>query len=196
VSSYHTGLVVPLAPLNDAPILAERAIRELVEQKLIRPTKTLDCVFGKAGGYPPGPRVSSLYEFFAGEHRYWDGKGINGVEVYSEPYINLWGSTIRSTLECPHCRCSFHSDHYLWSYLARAAGQFLQGNYEAKVDCVECHVANEARRWRTEPHLGFCFLAFEFWGWPPFSSDAWRIDIPKLISDAIGYEVAETCGRT
>jgi hypothetical protein len=38
-------------------------------------------------------------------------------------------------------------------------------------------------------------LAFEFWNWPPFIPEYWKIDIPAMVSEGLGHEVVTTLGH-
>jgi hypothetical protein len=49
--------------------------------------------------------------------------------------------------------------------------------------------------WDWMPPLGFGYLSFSFWNWPPLDAPGWRIDIPAIIGEITGHRIVSTYGH-
>jgi hypothetical protein len=76
-----------------------------------------------------------------------------------------------------------------------AGRQFCGGVARPMVLCPRCAAASAVQEWRFSNHLGFVYLAFVFWNWPPFDEPGWKVDVPALISEVVGHKVVVAFGR-
>jgi hypothetical protein len=193
MSDTYRAIVDLEATLEQAQTLAQRVVRRLSEEGLIMPSPDADATLGDGGGYRPGHRIADLY--YRPEYKWFLTLTTNGMEVYAKPYVNVWGFTINEDATCPLCHVVLPFEDQVVERFGEAASQFIAGSARPAVSCPRCSIASAAQKWKTSLHLGFAYLAFQFWNWPPFDPTDWKVDIPGLISEELGHEVVTTLGR-
>ena len=117
------------------------------------------------------------------------------MEVCAEPYVNVWGFTINEDATCPLCHVVLPFDDEIIERFGDAVSQFFAGITRPTVSCPHFPLPPPFEEWKTTLHLGFAYLAFQFWNWPSFDPTDWKVDIPGLISEELGHEVVTTLGR-
>jgi hypothetical protein len=193
MSDTYRAIVDLQATPDEAQALARRVVWRLSEEGLIMPSPAPDATLGDGGGYRPGHRIADLYH--RPEYKWFLTLTTNGMEVCAKPYVNLWGFTINEDAACPQCYVVLPFENLIIERFAEAASQFIAGNSRPAVCCPRCSASSAVQEWKTRVHLGFAYLAFQFWNWPPFDPIDWNLDIPGLISEELGHDVVTTLGR-
>jgi hypothetical protein len=196
VSDSYLALVEPTA---DAANAHERA-GLLHSERIILAETSDQCVYGGVG-HLPGPRLNESYAFSGGrpdrppELRYWDMLAVCGVEIHADKWVNMYGFTVFEWARCPSCDQTFKADSEIMNPLYDAVGDFINNAEPSMLKCPACERYCTIQSWVTQPHLGLCHLAVQFWNWPDFNADGWRISIPDIASRAIGCSLISTYGR-
>ena len=63
------------------------------------------------------------------------------------------------------------------------------------ITCPSCSTDVQSDQWMTEPDIGLCHVALEFWNWPSFESKGWGLSIPELITERTGRKLRHSWGR-
>ena len=191
VSDSYLVLLDPMATADDADERADRIRSALIAEGIML-AETSDCVLSGVG-HPPGPRLRDLYEPGHGEGYPGEGLLTCGVEFFTEKYVNSFGFVVFEWAKCPACDSMF--EYEIVEHFAQAYGTFTQSDEPPMVVCPSCSVASRAQAWTTEPPLGFCYLAVQFWNWPSFESFGWRESVPRMLWRAVGNPMLSGYGR-
>ena len=194
MSETYLALVDPTAEPSNAQGRADRILETFIARGILSGEKSTECVYG-GEGYLPGPVLNACYQ--RGEHElcYWDMLTTCGVRFIAKKWVNMFGFIVFEYSQCPGCGSRFGEDSDFMRPLGEAAGDFYNRDGPSMLLCPDCEEAYDIRNWITEPHLGLCHLAIEFWNWPDFSRENWRISIPRIASEAIGQPLITTHGR-
>jgi len=124
-----------------------------------------------------------------------------GMEVCVGFGFKGWELNEIETLTCPDCAKPQEIDNLS---LYEAIDQFHDSGVIPPMSCPLCNVSCDIRAWASKPRLTFTYLGFAFWNWPPLtgvpadefnSAGEWSLNIPKLMSDAVGNPIAFSAGR-
>ncbi len=192
MSDSYLALLDPMATADDADERAERIRHALIAEGIMLAETSPDCVLGGVG-HPPGPRLRDIYEPGHGERHPGEGLLTCGVEVCTGKYVNQFGFVVFNWAKCPACDSMFEYD--IVDRMAEAARTFLESNEPPMVACPSCSVVSRAQAWTSEPPLGFCYLAVQFWNWPSFDSFGWRESVPRMLWRAVGNPMLSGYGR-
>jgi ribosomal protein S27AE len=127
--------------------------------------------------------------------RYFKTLVTNGMEVHAGPWFNAFYFQFVQNYMCPRCSVVLAGHEVMADQFYEAAGQFYGGVARPMVFCPRCSEASAAQEWRSTNHLGFVYLAFVFWNWPPLDDAGWKVDLPALMSEVLGRKVAMAFGR-
>jgi ribosomal protein S27AE len=177
-----------------AEALGRHVIERLSAEGLVMPSLDPDAVLGGTGGFRPGYRINDLYGLSPGEDEFWT-QVTNGLEVQTGPWFNWFSGHFIQNYACPRCNVVFPQDDALADQFYDAGRQFYGGVARPMVLCPRCSAASAVQEWRFSNHLGFVYLAFVFWNWPPFDEPGWKVDVPALISEVVGHKVVVAFGR-
>jgi len=195
MSDWYEAIAVCDVQADESASVAELVVSRLAADGIIQPVMDSEAVLGGEGGYRPGRNIQSFYNLSENEGTFWS-LVTNGVEVCAGRWVNRLGFTCFDGFTCPSCSAHFPLDHdVVADPFARAIGSFLDGGDDLDVVCPSCQTSDAAPKWKTDPHFGFTNLAFQFWNWPPFDSDSWKVDIPTLITSTTQHRVILTYGR-
>lgn len=194
MSDTHLVLMDPMATLRDAESRADRVRRALIREGIMSAEPTPDCVLSGIG-HPPGPRIGEIYEPGHGEGLPGEAYLTCGVQLYSGKYVNQFGLVEFDWAQCPACDVIFEIDSPIVGRMADAVWVFLESDEPPMVACPSCAAESRAQAWTTQPALGFCYLAVEFWNWPSFHSFGWRQSVPGVVRRALGNPVISAYGR-
>jgi hypothetical protein len=165
----------------------------LIAQQIVLPSANSICVLN-GNGFPPGPRLQELYCVSKNEGRFWDLL-TNGVKLHTERYVNFFGFPVYEHSACPTCHERFANNSSLMDRIYDCVAFFVNDGRLECIYCPSCAAQIRCDHWISVPDIGFCHLAIEFWNWPPFSSDGWKISIPDLLSGVTGRNLAQSWGR-
>jgi hypothetical protein len=143
-------------------------------------------------GHPVGPRCGDHYVLGENEAGFWQIR-TSGVEVHDTLWTNLFGLTVFESAVCRSCG-AIQSDDFV-DHIVEAMGDPEEQCGPPELTCPACDAAASIHAWATTPHLGFVHFAVVFWNWPGFDSPGWRIDVPALLSEAVGRTLTWTYGR-
>jgi hypothetical protein len=179
-----------------AEALGQRVVERMFGEGLIVPFLDPDAVLGDSGGFRPGCRINALYRWSPGESKFWK-LVTNGMEVETGPWVNAFGFRFVKEYACPQCGAVFSCDDVggVPNQFYDAIAPFMNGTARPVVSCARCSAASTVQEWRSSNHLGFVYLAFVFWNWPPFDDPGWKVDVPALISEVVGHKVVVAYGR-
>lgn len=176
---------------GDARDAADRARQRLIADEIVVSTPDPTSVVGGTG-YRPGPRILELYHPSRGEARFWRAK-TNGVEIEAGRFSNVM-FPFDASPRCPKCDAQAPIERFI-----EAAGRWAERDDDgfdgAMVECARCEHAALAPDWKSSPPIVFGHLSLRFWNWPPLTASGWRIDIVKLVSEALGHRVEVCWGR-
>lgn len=184
------------AASEDAERLANLVVDRLRNLGLISGSLNSDCVLGKMG-YRPGPAVPDSYvqQMFP-ENRFWELHTC-GVEPKVGRGFNMWAlGPMCEGFTCPSCR--FHVqpfDDEMGDAVGEALNEWLEQTGSALVGCPRCKQQRSIAEWECKPPLGFGYLSFKFWNWPPLDSSEWKIDIAAIVRDCTGHTIVRTYGH-
>jgi ribosomal protein S27AE len=189
----YQAIVDTEATRETAEILGRRVVERLSGEGIISPSLDPDSVLGDKGGYRPGHRIDDLY----GGYDLRDFKALvtNGMEVRVGPWFNEFSFQFIQNYMCPRCSVVLAGHDVMADQFYEAAAQFFGGVARPMVLCPRCSDASAAQEWRFTNHLGFVYLAFVFYDWPPFDDTGWKVDLPALISEVLGHKIAIAFGR-
>ena len=171
----------PTANPSNAKMRADRILQAFIANEILSGETSADCVYN-GEGYLPGPVFNTAL-------------GICGVRLVTDKWINFWGFTVYEHSQCPECGSIFGNDSEFMEPLMDAVGDFYNLDEPSMLCCPKCQANHEVLNWITEPHLGLCHLAIEFWNWPDFEHKSWKLSIPRIASEAIGQPLITTWGR-
>jgi len=193
MSDSYQALIDWDATAQTASALADRAIGALIEQNIILADPNPDCVLG-TNGYPPGPALRGLYDL--GEHEccYWD-LATNGVEVTVGRWINMFAIPMLEWIVCPHCEAKYRLERQFGDRFGEEIGRWLKEYETSAIVCESCGEGSRVDKGQAKPHLGFSILTFQFWNWPSLNAPTWKIDLPDVLSAALGHGLTHTWGR-
>lgn len=200
MSDHYLALVDPTADTTNATQRAATLRNALIAERLILAETSDKCVYGGIG-YLPGPRLNESYDFSDGqpdrppELRYWDMLTVCGVEIHTGKWVNMFGFTVFEWARCPICDKTFDNGGEIMNPLMDAVGDFINNDEPSMLKCPACNRISNVRSWITQPHLGLCNLAAQFWNWPDFDGQGWQISIPEIASQALGCPLIPTYGR-
>ncbi len=177
--------------------LAIEVTSRLANEKIItlyKPDHPLTHISGK---FAPGPNfayASGIAEI-GNEHL---DPNIGGMDIQMHAWVNEYGIIGLDTAQCPSCYTTFSSEQFdklavIKESFGTAGSEFVSNQSIPSVKCPHCHNQTQITEWYTQPHLGFSYLAFIFWNWPPFEN--WRINIPQIISETLKHKTVLTYGR-
>jgi len=181
LSDTYQALVDPTAAPSNAKARADQILRAFIAHGILSGKMSSDCLYDGVG-YLPGPVFDTAL-------------GICGVRFVTDKWINMWGFTVYEHSQCPECGCTFSNDSDFMGPLMDAVGNFYNLDEPSMLACPQCQSSYEVQNWITEPHLGLCHLAIEFWNWPDFDRENWKLSIPQIASEAIGRPLITTWGR-
>ncbi|MGH1349801.1 MAG: hypothetical protein ACRBBN_03195 [Methyloligellaceae bacterium] len=197
INDWYQAVIDITASQEEAKNLAIEVTSVLATEKIItlyKPGQTLTHISGK---FAPGPDFS----FASGaaiDLRNHQELNIGGMDIHTKAWVNDYGIIGLDSALCPVCKIELTTDSFdllsvLKESFAEAGENFVSRKHQPRVSCPNCKTSSHVSRWKTQPHLGFCSLAFIFWNWPPFES--WRINIPEIISQTLGRDIILTYGR-
>ena len=194
MSDWFQAIIDTKASPDEAAFLALRVTTRLVGDGVIEPRADFDEDGDRdSAEYIPGPRFAEA----SGEMPQRMGQS-GAMEVYLRPWVNDYGIAGLESANCSICGGEFDRNHvsdieHLKDRFGRASAEFLSGHTYPAVRCPVCEADAAAQHWRTQPHLGFCHLAFTFWNWPPFQE--WSEDVAGRIGCCLGHDSVLTYGR-
>jgi len=194
LSDWYQAIIDTKVSPDEAAFLALRATTRLVGDGVVDPGAELDDSIDRdSAEYIPGPRFAEVSGEAARPTR------LSGpMEVHLRPWVNDYGVAGLEMAACSICgtqfdRQAFNHIEQLKDGFVSASEQFRSGSTHPIVSCPACQAELAVQLWRTQPHLGFCHLAFTFWNWPPF--EEWSVDVPGRIEGCLGHELVLTYGR-
>jgi hypothetical protein len=195
MGEWYSAVVDPSAEQNESEDLGKLVVNRLSSEEIINPVLENIPGFLKITGYRPGKRIPQIYNF-QGNYQFWNNTDNIGMEVVTKKWVNSFGILFLEEMSCPQC-CTQHtsSTENITKDFVDAMGKYLQGDSTPLITCPSCHGQLPVKEWKTKPHLGFSNLTFVFWNWPPFDKRSWKIDITKLISDALNHPTVFTWGK-
>lgn len=138
------------------------------------------------------------------------------IEIVSGRYVNGWAFNQISEARCAACSKLFRWEdggeergafEAVLAAMVDAVEPYFHDGEPGEVACPSCGVAGRGDKWSCDVATGFSTLAVEFHHLPPFNSQVvetagwsfdnglWRIDVPRIISDAAGCQFGSTWGR-
>ncbi len=200
MGDHYIALVDPNATESDAVSRADTVRNALILERIILPKSSSDCVLN-GEGYPPGPRLNDCYTFREAtahqppELRYWEMLRTIGVQFHTERWVNFFGFPQFEDVICPTCNQKFDEDSEILDPIYDLVGAFINDRSNAMLECPNCRTDTMIQEWDAKPHLGFCNLAIQFWNWPPFDSDGWKLSVPEIVNRALGNSTVATYGK-
>ncbi len=194
MSDWYQAIIDTKASPEEAAFRALRVTTRLIGDGVIEPGVQFDDGTERdAAEYIPGPRFAEA----SGESPQCAGRS-GKMEVHLRPWVNDFGVTGLELAHCSICDTELgrdYSDEFerVKESFGRASAQFLSGSPHPNVSCPVCNAELAVQHWQTQPHLGFCHLAFTFWNWPPFKN--WNEDVPARIGACLGHGLVLTYGR-
>ena len=198
MSSTYEALMDLGARADEASSLAKTVVSALIEHGLVIPQPNTDCVPAGAG-YPIGPRCFEAYEVTPASDLYmsppfWELSQTTGVQVITEPWVNVGGFSLIHGGGCPRCRARL-GEAFLDLLQAEVAA-FKASAQVPSITCPKCSARSSVHDWSSHPHPGFVNLLIVFWNWASFDDRDWRLSVPDLLARAWGRPVQRTFGET
>lgn len=192
----YEALIDCKATPSEALLLRPLIIECLVENGLIGPELSADCVLGGLG-YPAAAGCAAVFAHLQDDEElpdiaFWTLR-TNGVEIHCTPWVNEWGFTSFDGAQCPHCRHE-QGEEFLGE-VAPLIEEFNQSGTVPAVACSNCGARVGMLDWKCQPHLGFVNLAIVFWNWPTFDSELWKLKVPSLLEAKLGRSLVSTFGN-
>ncbi len=191
---YQAVLDIQAAP-ETTKDLAINVTTRLAEEGIITIYKENTSKTHISGKFAPGPQFQDASGYIASEFNHIT---LGGMDIHLESWVNEYGIVGLDHAKCPSCGHEFssHSFEYmapLKENIVNAGHDFIKTGMQQLISCPACETKNFARLWQTEPHLGFCNLAFTFWNWPPFAD--WKVNLPEIIANTLNHKIIVTYGR-
>lgn len=206
MNNWYQAILDLEAGPDEASFLALKVVTRLTTAGIIAPTGGTSlngsgingsAVNGAAhASYMPGKNFIVACSGASGTITH-DLENVGGMDAETGPWVNNFGLASLEVVACPTCGTKFGSQNgadvsRILGGFVDASDAFYSGVRDPKVKCPVCFGDIPATHWNTVPHLGYCYLAFIFWNWPPFSE--WEIDIPRVVSDALKHKIVLTYG--
>lgn len=185
MGDWYETIVDPVVEANEADILAEKVVSELVSAGLVKSEQT-DCTLGDIG-YPPAPGV---LKYLREPDDMLMRLRTNGLEVVTRRSVHLAADLER--ILCPACGSPVEDLSKL--HWQEAVGQWYDGG-DGPLTCPACFQDASVATWIHEPTCGFGNLAFTFWNWPPFTSVYWTKTPRQFIEMATGHQCILVTGK-
>ncbi|WP_372724042.1 hypothetical protein [Novipirellula sp.] len=179
---------------DDAASIGDAVIELLISERMLLDTPNSECVLNGVG-YPPGPRLSEIYNFADRELAFWSELTVNGVKVHAERYVNFFAFPVFEHAICPACKTLFSDDESVMDQLYDCVGHFINDDRLNSLRCPKCSVPTRCDHWTTKPDVGLSYLGIEFWNWAPLSHSGWTLSIPELISNRLGRTMSNGWGK-
>ena len=185
MGDWYETVVDPVVDANEAPVLAERVVAELVALGFVKPERT-DCALRDAG-YPP---AEGLLQYLKAPDDMVMHLRTNGLEVEARRSVHVTGNL--EWISCPACGAPTKDLPRLrWQ---EAVGEWYEGG-EGTLTCPACLREASVAAWVHEPTCGFGNLSFTFWNWPPFTAIYWTKTPRQFIEAATGHGCALVSGK-
>ncbi len=156
MGNLFQSVVDPEAIEAEAPALADRVLRWLIDEEVVVPERS-DCILGE-GGHGPGP----LYVKATGtSDGHLLGLRTNGLEVVSTRTVFHNGG-LGFDIVCLSCGGRFGPQNSLWG---NAVDEWYERRGPGLLACPACKAMLTITEWRHDPPLGFANLGFTFWNW-------------------------------
>lgn len=181
MGDYFQSIVDPEATEAEAPSLADRVLRWLIDEQIVASELT-DCVFMKPG-YAPGPtyvKATGAPDVHVLKLR------TNGLEVVSTRTVFHNGG-LGFDLVCAACGSRIEPMQGWW---ADAVGEWYDRAGPGMLECPNCQVARPVTEWQHDPPLGYGNVGFTFWNWPSLTDD-FVASVGKLL----GHRVLHVEGK-
>lgn len=150
------------ATAEQAPALAERAVRWLVDEGVVLAEPT-EHVPGSGPGHPPGPHWNRAVT----DDPDWDPSGALAVRTGRTVFTS--GADMPGAALCPRCAWGIPLHEGAWQRFGDAM-ETWEKTGAAAVDCPACAAAVPVPEWAwDEAPLAFGHLGLEFWNWPEFT---------------------------
>lgn len=157
MGDWFQSIVDPEATEAEAPALADRVLRWLVDEQIVASERT-DCVLSNRGGYAPGPayvKATGSPDAHVLQLR------ANGLEVVSSHTVFHNGG-LGFEIVCAACGGRFDPPQGLW---ADAVSEWYDRAGQGMLACPGCSVSRPISEWQHDPPLGFGNLGLTFWNW-------------------------------
>lgn len=162
MGDYFQSIVDPEATEAEAPHLADRVLRWLIDEQIVVSEPT-DCILSKSRGYAP----EAAYVKATGGPDDWLFKfRTNGLEVVSARHFFYNGPTNFKPV-CGECGNRIERTPE-WSH---AANEWYVRAGPGMLQCPACLVSRPVTEWEHDPPVGFGNLGFTFWNWPPLTTE-------------------------
>ncbi len=154
MSSSFQFVVDEEATLDEAPALAKRVIKALIEHGVILPTPQQHPFQINLPRYTTGPNAHLVTESISD----CIPCGLD-IEIGRQVYCQFEGGT--QGVSCPACGHYFDFNELAVSEAAEAWFKKMDDS----VKCRKCKKTNSIAAWRFDPNWGFGNLAFKFSEW-------------------------------
>lgn len=190
MTDWYQAIVDTHADKQGSAELAMQVASVLMRSGLIDPLDdVVDFTRKSVSSFAPGPRFA---EFF--DHK----TGTENLEIHADGWVSDYGIVGLEMAACPVCGTEISIQNVqelelIKAELVRASHQFLKTGDDVLLPCPICTGENLIKYWQTEPHLGFCQLAFVFWNWPPVQEC--RYDLVRFLGETLKHNIVFTYGR-
>ncbi|MGH7134435.1 MAG: hypothetical protein ACREHD_01770 [Pirellulales bacterium] len=150
------------ASLEEASVLAERVVRELVQRGIVLPTPEYSELHGAGSDYATGPNASEAATGTLLDRPLQDGQFPCGLETHIGHEVYPAGEFGLDTLECPRCRHAHQANDLPWQ---EAVDEWYEASGPALLGCPSCGQSSQLTDWRFKPAWAFGNLAFCFNEW-------------------------------
>lgn len=161
------------ATLDEAPLLAKRVIKSLIDHGVILSTPQQHPLHTDLPRYATGPNAHHIAEFIR------DGIpcGLD-IEIGRQIFYPIEGGT--QGVSCPAC-----GHYYDFNELTvSAAAEAWFKKMDDSVKCRKCKKTNSIAAWRFDPNWGFGNLAFKFSEWILHS------DFVEYLQRKLGHRIS------
>lgn len=196
MQNWYQAIIDLEAGPDEAAFLALKVVTRLTAAGIIEPGNDQGLNGSGAGLYKPGKNFAQAVCGAGGTSSH-DLDNLGSMEAEAGPWVNMFGLASLEVVSCPTCGTKFGTENGadvvgVIEGFAEASRSFYSGTRHPKVPCPVCHGEIPATDWNTQPHLGYCYLAFIFWNWPPFSE--WDVDVPRVVQEALKHKTILTYG--
>ncbi|NBE50428.1 hypothetical protein [Streptomyces boluensis] len=182
---------------EEAGPLAERMVDWMVGEGLITREMSGEGVYSLDvdEGYVPGPNWKQAVAD-ASDPSWLPGPV--AILVGRDYHVGGQGSDEAEYAVCPRCRArtviinypeEFEPDEEVWQPFRDGIATWKKTG-EGNAPCAACGACVPVTEWQWDGNFAVGALAFDFWGWPPFS-----VGFYERFSRQLGHRTAEHMGK-
>ncbi|MGW0137258.1 hypothetical protein [Streptomyces sp. NPDC003299] len=175
---YYERIVDVEATAEEAGPLAERMVDWMVAEGVITRRMSGELVYSRHAdqGYVPGPHWARAVADASDPDR---RPGPVAVTVGRHHHVGGQGSDEPEYADCPRCGTrtvviaypeEFEPDEEVWKPFRDAITAWEETG-EGHGPCPACRAVVPVTAWQWDPTFAVGTLAFDFWNWPPLSTD-------------------------